>query len=114
MKDKKGNFGTINKNQKKYHIKETMILHQNNPVHTWCAKRLKQLAADKAKAEEVNLKAATLVATNAAFCLKTFGSAKDFVRENDKDNLTGIRLLLMLVLLVTQKVFLLLVSAGST
>ena len=88
LKDKKGNFGTVNKNQKKYHIKETMILHQNNPVHTWCAKRLKQLAADKAKAEEVNLKAATLVATNAAFCLKTFGSAKDFVRENDKDNLT--------------------------
>ena len=54
----------------------------------WCMKKRKEVAENKLKETEVNLKAATLVATNAALCLKTFGSSVDFVRLNDKDNLT--------------------------
>ena len=85
---KKSNFGIVSKGQAKFHWRKALILHKNNPLHIWCMKKRKELAENKLKETEVNLKAATLVATNAALCLKTFGSSVDFVRLNDKDNLT--------------------------
>ena len=85
---KKSNFGIVSKGQAKFHWRKALILHENNPLHMWCMKKRKELAENKLKETEVNLKAATLVATNAALCLKTFGSSVDFVRLNDKDNLT--------------------------
>ena len=85
---KKGNFGTISKGQAKFHWRKAIILHEGNPLHIWCLEKRKKMADEISKEKNENMKAATLVATNAAFCFKTFGSARDFVRLNDKDNLT--------------------------
>ena len=85
---RKGNFGTVSKGQAKFHWRKAIILHEGNPLHMWCQEKRKEVAEDISKEKNENLKAATLVATNAALCFKTFGSAKDFVRLNDKDNLT--------------------------
>ena len=85
---KKGSFGTISKDQAKWHVKAALLLHVNNPLHKWCTNKLKEMSESKAKDDMANVKAANLLATNAALCFKTFGSAQDFQRLNDKDNLT--------------------------
>ena len=60
----------------------------NNPLHKWCSNKLKEISESKAKEDVANVNAANLLATNAALCFKTFGSAHNFHRLNDKDNLT--------------------------
>ena len=54
----------------------------------WCSKKRKERTEEKLKETEGNIKAATLVATNAALCLKTCGTGTDFVCLNNKDTLT--------------------------
>ena len=85
---KRANFGVVSKNASKYNLKRSIRVHVNSPLHIWCENRLKEITKAEDEKNKRNLEAATLLATNAALCFKTFGSAKDFVRLNDKDNMT--------------------------
>ena len=85
---KRGNFGLVSKKASKKNLKRSIRIHVNSPLHIWCVNKLKEMSEAQAEKKKANLEAATLLATNAALCFKTFGSSKDFVRLNDKDNLT--------------------------
>ena len=85
---KRGHFGVLSKKQQKFHLSSAMRLHEKSPLHIWCAKKVIEIKVSKEKSEKSNQEAVKLLATNAALCLKTFGSAVDFVRLNDKDNMT--------------------------
>ena len=74
--------------QAKFHWKKAFIIHEKNPLQMWCSKKRKERTEEELKETEGNIKAATLVATNAALCLKTCCSGTDFVCLNNKDNLT--------------------------
>ena len=63
--------------------------HQENEFHQWCANFEKEENQKKLREEEYNIKACTLLTTNVVYCIKTFGSSFDWVRLNDKDNLTA-------------------------
>ena len=76
---KRRNFG-VSKNASKYNLKRSIRVHVNSPLQIWCENRLKEMSEAQAEKNRINLEAATLLATNAALCFETFGSAKDFVR----------------------------------
>ena len=67
---------------------ELLESHANNPLHIWCLNRFKIKEKEKEDFKEKNEKACTMIVTNAAHVLKDpAGSAKDFVKLNNKDQL---------------------------
>ena len=83
---RKGKFGVIS-TRSPYEMKRNKISHEQCPLHVWCFKQVEGKKTEAADAEKENRAAADLLATNAAFCFLTGGSAKDWVRLNDKDEL---------------------------
>ena len=83
---KKGNYGVINKEgiQLKK-INARMQKHCTSALHLWCKKFSLEVENSKKIMDQENEQACTIQVTNALFCLKTSGSSKDFLRENDKD-----------------------------
>lgn len=83
---KKYHFGYIRKDGQK--LKRNQTVHTNSELHAWCKKQYESLKTEKNALAKMNLAAAELVVTNVAFTLRNFGSAMDYKRLNDKDNLT--------------------------
>ena len=54
-------------------------------MHKWCYQKINDKRDESKNSKEKNRAAADLLATNAAYCLLTGGSSKDFVRLNSKD-----------------------------
>ena len=82
----KGRFGIYKKTGRE--LKRNMQNHLLNPLHVFC---LKKYTSDKKVAIDLkskNEKACTVIVTNAAHVLKQpSGSAKDFLKLNNKDQL---------------------------
>ena len=81
---RKGNFGVIT-NKSSYEAERNKNIHEKYPLHKWCYQKINEKRDESKNARDKNKAAAELLATNAAFCLLTGGSAKDFVRLNSKD-----------------------------
>ena len=84
---RKGKFGIIS-GKDSYKVKRNKLIHEQSPLHVWCLKHLEGKKEESANADRINRAAADMLATNAAFCFLTGGSAMDWVRLNDKDALT--------------------------
>jgi hypothetical protein len=84
---RKGNFGIV-RTKSKYEVDRSKRMHEESPLHQWCLEKLEEKRQKEKVDVEENKKACELLATNAAFCFLTGGSAKDFIRLNEKDNLT--------------------------
>ena len=86
---RRGQFGIVLKqNRSKKAINRGKKEHELNALHIWCFKQVQERDTNVLKDKKKNEEVAKLIATNVALCLITGGSAKDFVRLNDKDNLT--------------------------
>ena len=84
---RKGLFGFFKKDKKNLNYNTKM--HINSPTHAWCVKYKLSKAKRDAEEKIKNITAGTLLVTNAMFCFKNFGSANDWVKLNEKDNLTS-------------------------
>ena len=85
----KGHFGMFEKqNNNSYQFRRSLVNHVNHPVHIWCHSQFTRSEQMKADAKIKNEKACTVIVTNAAHVLKDpAGSANDFVKLNNKDQL---------------------------
>ena len=63
--------------------------HLMSPLHLWCTDHARIQAESAKEFKDQNNEAGEKVVTNALYCFKTSGSAQDFVRLNDKDQLTN-------------------------
>ena len=62
--------------------------HVTNPLHVWCLHKFRRHEKEEADNKSRNEKACKIVVTNAAYVLKDpAGSASDFVRLNNKDQI---------------------------
>ena len=88
----RGNYGTFHKFDGDRKVnktrRENVKSHFQNPLHDLCMKLKKEDEEQRLADEKKNVMACTKVITNAIYCLKYSKSSTDFVRLNDKDNLT--------------------------
>lgn len=63
--------------------------HLESPLHVWCTNFSKLEAENEEKRKTTNEKLCTKIVTNAIYCFRTSGSSYDFVRLNNKDELTA-------------------------
>ena len=85
---KRGTFGKIKKDAHQRNINRSMKNHLSSELHKWCSDYKCKMKKESLDAESVSKKACELLVTNAVLCFKTCGSSNDWVRLNDKDNLT--------------------------
>ena len=76
----RGEYGAIKKGE---HLQRSKEIHVKSPLHFWCKQEYSKVSANKGN----NINIAEKLVTNATYVIKTFGSAKDFVRLNEKDNI---------------------------
>ena len=63
--------------------------HFENPVHQLCMKIKEEQEVSKLDFRKKNVIACTKIVTNAVYCMKHSLSSADFVRLNDKDELSS-------------------------
>ena len=71
------NFGVIT-NKSPYEVDRNKNSHEKSPLHKWCYQKMNDKRDESKNSKEKNRVAADLLATNAAYCLLTGGSSKDF------------------------------------
>ena len=86
-KYRKGKFGFISKTGDRDRTREYKLNHQNNVLHKWCFSQTEMKKKRKLAAKENDEKAATMVVTNAVYCLKNSHSSAEFRKLCDKDQL---------------------------
>ncbi|CAB4042513.1 Hypothetical predicted protein [Paramuricea clavata] len=64
-------------------------VHLESPLHVWCTNFSELEAENEEKRKTTNEKLCTKIVTNAIYCFRTSGSSYDFVRLNNKDELTA-------------------------
>ena len=86
----RGNFGLFRKLGGRSHrdFKKMILRHSKNPLHVWCKEKYNSQEANEKVNAEKNRKACEMVVMNAAHVLKDpAGSATDFQKLNNKDQL---------------------------
>ena len=69
-------------------MNKLLVSHTNSPLHIWCFNKFKQDEKEKKDDQLKNEKACKIIVTTAAYVLKDpAGSARDFVKLNDKDQI---------------------------
>ena len=84
---RKGDFASFFTDVPKKVLNTRKKNHLKSELHIWCHKFGKEQLEFNKMATEENEIACTIQITNALFCIKTCGSASDFIKENDKDQL---------------------------
>ena len=87
-KFKRGNFGMVKLAQEQRNTKRGMDTHQKSELHNWCFNKSIQVKKHSTKQQEENEQVAEMIVQNAVFCFKNSMGAQDFIKLNDKDNLT--------------------------
>ena len=89
----RGNYGVFHKFDGTRKVnktrRESMKAHFKNPLHEMCVKLKAENQMQVEENRKKNVEACTKVVANAVYCLKYSLSSTDFVRLNDKDNLTS-------------------------
>ena len=86
-KYRKGKFGFVSKAGDRDRTRENKLSHQTNVLHKWCFSQTELKKKNKLAAKENDEKAATMVVTNAVYCLKNSHSSAAFRKLCDKDQL---------------------------
>lgn len=81
-------FGYVKTNQTTSHLNRSIKEHNENELHKWCVHKACQSDAELKNVENENKKVGRQIIRNGLFCLNNSLSSHDFVKLNDKDNLT--------------------------
>lgn len=87
-KFKRGNFGMVKLDQEQRNLKHAMDTHLQSELHTWCFNKSIQVTKQSTKQQVENEQVTEMIVRNAVFCFKNSMGAQDFIKLNDKDNLT--------------------------
>ena len=87
-KFKRGNFGMVKLDQEQRNTKRGMDTHLKSVLHNWCFNKSIQVKKHSTKQQVENEQVAEMIVRNAVFCFKNSMGAQDFIKLNDKDNLT--------------------------
>ena len=86
-KHRRGKFGFVSKLGDRDRTRESKLSHQNNVLHKWCFSQTELKKKRKVAAKQNDVKAATMVVTNAVYCVKNSHSSAEFRKLCDKDQL---------------------------